>query len=286
MLVHTHGYRPDVLDAWIARGMDIPTVTTEHGASKMGGRTRFYEWLQTRSFRKFDAVVAVSRAIALELPRHGVDPDRIHMIQNAWTETVSLLERADARSFLGLSEDDFVIGWVGRLIPAKGCDIFLRSIAEITDFPLRCVIIGDGPERRPMELLAKGSGIEDRVNFLGKVDEAGSLFRAFDLFVLSSRTEGTPIVLFEAGSAGVPVVATRVGGVPDTFTDNEASLVASEDAFSLARAIRNAYYDREAARQRAKNAKIRMVEHFKYDKWLGRYEEVYRHVLDLRSKDF
>jgi glycosyltransferase involved in cell wall biosynthesis len=284
-LVHTHGYRPDVLDAAVARGMGVPTVTTEHGASKMGGRTRVYEWLQNRSFRKFDAVVAVSRAIALELPQQGVNPDRIHLIQNAWTDTAPQLERAEARSFLGLPVDGFVVGWVGRLIPAKGCDVFLRSIAEIQEFPLQCSVIGDGPERRSLELLAKELGLDDRVSFLGQVEEAGSLFRAFDLFVLSSRTEGTPIVLFEAGSAGVPVVATRVGGVPDTFTDKEACLVASEDASSIACAIRRAYYDREAAQQRAENAKIRMAEHFEYDKWLARYEEVYRHVLELRNKD-
>jgi len=279
-VVHTHGYRPDVLDASVARSLGIPTVTTEHGASKMGGKTRIYEWLQLKSFRKFDAVIAVSYAIAQTLPHSGVEPDRIHVIQNAWMGTDAPLERDASRRLLGLPVNKFIIGWVGRLIPAKGCDVFLRAIAQIEDIPLQCIIIGDGPERKSLESLSNILRLGDRVSFRGQVEEAGSLFSAFDLFVLSSHTEGTPIVLFESGAAGVPVIATRVGGVLDMLTDQNAYLVPSGDASSIAGAIQNAYSDMETARQRADNAKRHLSERFSFDAWLERYEEIYRLVLN------
>src|SRR5437879_13039717 len=91
--------------------------------------------------------------------------------------------------------------------------------------PWSAAVVGDGVERCRLERLAATLGLGSRVAFHGKVDDAARLFPAFDMFVLSSRTEGTPIVLFEAMAAGVPVVANAVGGVPDVESRHEALLV-------------------------------------------------------------
>src|SRR5207245_7018221 len=102
--------------------------------------------------------------------------------------------------------------------------------------------IGEGPGRRQLKARARRlyPDGEGRVRWHGAVRDAGKLFTAFDLFVLSSRTEGSPIVLFEAMAAGVPVIATTVGGVPDTVSTEEAVLVPPEHAPALAAAIRAA----------------------------------------------
>jgi glycosyltransferase involved in cell wall biosynthesis len=99
--------------------------------------------------------------------------------------------------------------------------------------------------------------------------------RAFDVFVLSSRTEGTPIALFEAIAAEVPVVATVVGGVPAVVTSREALLVPPESPEALAAALRDVYEDTAGARSRARGAAARVAEHFGLDPWLDAYERIY-----------
>ncbi|HYT05036.1 MAG TPA: glycosyltransferase [Gemmatimonadales bacterium] len=278
-VVHTHGYRPDVLDAGIARSMGVPTVTTVHGSSRTRGRVRLYELVQFVMFRKFDAVVAVSRPLVRSLTRFGVPRHRIHVVPNAWDGRAPGWDRHAARDALGAPPDRFLIGWVGRLIPVKAADVFLRALAALRDVPWFAAVVGDGTERCCLERLAAGLGLSGRVAFHGNVDDAARLFPAFDVFVLSSRTEGTPIVLFEAMAAGVPVVATAVGGVPDVVSGTEALLVPAEDPGELAQAIRTALLDPGAARARVTAARARLTRDFTVDRWVARYDAVYQRVV-------
>jgi len=282
-LVHTHGYRADVLDAAVARRLEIPVVTTVHGFTGGDWKNRCYQWLQQRSFRRFDAVVAVSRPLADELARGGVPGERIRVIQNAWRRAAPLLDREAARRALGEPGDGPLIGWVGRVSAEKGADVFVESLARLRDRPWTACILGDGSTRRRLERRAAALGIGGPVHWHGPVAQAGSLFRAFDLFVLSSRTEGTPMVLFEAMASEVPIVATAVGGVPDVVSPAEARLVAPEDPNALAAAIAEALDNRVAACARARAATARLQRDFGVDAWLRRYEALYRSVHDTRS---
>lgn len=117
------------------------------------------------------------------------------------------------------------------------------------------------------------------VRFYDDLTEAGPLFGAFDVYVLSSRSEGLPVVLLEAMAAGTPIVATTVGGVSDTLGEREGYLVPAEDAEALARAISLALSDPADALQRADSARKRLARDFALDHWLDRYEAVYRHAL-------
>ncbi len=174
--------------------------------------------------------------------------------------------------------DRFLIGWVGRLIPVKAADVFLRALAELRDMSWSAAVVGDGVERCRLERLAATLGLGSRVAFHGKVDDAARLFPAFDLFVLSSRTEGTPIVLFEAMAAGVPVVATAVGGVPDVVSSTEALLVPPQDPVALAQAIRTALLDPGATHARVTAARARLTREFTLARWVARYDAVYQQV--------
>lgn len=283
-VVHTHGYRPDLLDAGVARALGIPVVTTVHGSSKMGGVTRLYEWMQWRAFRRFDRVVAVSRPLGASLEAAGVPARRISVIPNALAGGGERPGRAAARAALGVEDGGApLIGFVGRLIPAKGADLFLEALAAVRDLPWRASVIGDGGDRPMLEALAARLGIADRVRFHGAVDGAGALFAAFDLFVLSSRTEGTPMVLLEAMDARVPVVATRVGGVPDVVGPREALLVPALDVPALSAAVRGALGDGGAARARAEEAARRVAGEFGAERWLARHEDVYRGIQRTES---
>ncbi len=275
-VVHTHGYRPDVIDAGVARKLAIPTVTTVHGFTGGGWKNRLYELLQLHAFQSFGAIVSVSRPLADKLEQRGVPRDKVHIVQNAYDGSVARLPRDEARRLMQVTGNRFHIGWVGRLSEEKGADILLRAVASLTDLPVHLSIVGDGGERDALQRHAAALCIGDRISWRGTVPDAARLYPAFDLFVLSSRTEGTPIVLFEAMAASVPIVATRVGGVPDVVSDAEAMLVPPNDPDSLAGAIRAAHEQSGAAALLAARARHRLLEHFSVTPWLGRYESIYR----------
>ncbi len=277
-IVHTHGSRSDVVDASVARSLGLATVTTVHGSSRLGGITRLHELLEFALFRRFDAVVPVSRPLVRSLRRFGVANDRIHVIPNGWNGRRPEHDRHAARQALDLPRDQFVIGWVGRLIPVKGADVFLAALAKLPDGPWTASILGDGSpaERGRLERMSAALGLERRVRFHGQIDDASGLFPAFDAFVLSSRSEGTPMALLEAIAAGVPVVATAVGGVPDVIGPAEALLVPPEEPTALAQALGAIQDDPEGAAQRATAARARLDREFGLERWLARYEEVYR----------
>jgi glycosyltransferase involved in cell wall biosynthesis len=277
-VVHTHGYRCDVVDGGSARAQGIPTVTTVHGFTGGGPKNRFYEWLQRRAFRRFDAVVAVSRKQVDQLKEAGVEPERIHVLPNAWQSRNSIFDRAEARRRLGVSNGTFSIGWVGRLSQEKGLDVLIDSLGCLGDMPVEIAVVGDGRERGEWEERAAAAGLNSRLKWLGAVRDADRLFRAFDVFVLSSRTEGVPMVLFEAMAAGTPIVATAVGGVPDVVSCREALLVPPENAASLAGAIRAVRDDPDATTARVEAARRRLAGDFAVEPWLTQYEELYLKV--------
>jgi glycosyltransferase involved in cell wall biosynthesis len=277
-IAHTHGYRSDVIGGFVSRRLRIPTVSTVHGFTGGDWKNRMYEQLQLRALRRFDAVVAVSRPMAERLERGGVKARQLRILPNAFAPDTTALSRNDARRMLGLPEDAFIVGWVGRMSAEKGGDVMLESLALLRDLPIRVSMVGDGPERGKLENLATALQVEGQITWHGVVPGAGRLVGAFDLFVLSSRTEGTPIALLEAISVGTPVVTTAVGGVPDVVTSEQAILVPPESPAKLAEAIRQSWALPAAAAQRARLASQRLVVAFSVDPWLARYEEIYRAV--------
>ncbi len=280
-VVHTHGFRADVQAGRVAGRLGVPRVSTVHGFTGGGARVRLYEWLQVRALRRFEAVVAVSQPLVAQLERRGVPREQLHLLRNACCGDGRSLERAEARANLDLPGDAFVLGWVGRLSAEKGGDILIEALARLGCPPgppfLACVI-GDGPDRPMLERRAVELGLADRVRWCGTRTDARRLFRAFDVFVLSSRTEGTPIVLLEAMQAGVPIVATSVGGIPDIVGPEEAWLVASEDPDALAAAVRALHSDPAGARRRVDASRRRLDADFAPGPWLDAHERVYRAV--------
>jgi glycosyltransferase involved in cell wall biosynthesis len=250
-------------------------VATAHGFTGGGLKNRLLERLDRWILGRFDAVIAVSRTLADQLIAAGVPRGSMHVVPNAWCPP-TLLDRATARRELGLDERAFQVGWVGRVSAEKGLDLFLDALTRVTVLPLSAAIIGDGPERKRLMRRAEAAGLGPRLRWLGTVSEAGRLFRAFDAFVLSSRTEGTPVVLFEAMAAGVPIVATAVGGVPDVLSDREALLVAPENPAALAAALENLVKDPDSARVRAEAARSRLTQDFAAEPWAERHIAIYQ----------
>jgi glycosyltransferase involved in cell wall biosynthesis len=277
-MVHTHGYRPDLVDAGVAARKGVPIVTTIHGFTGGGFRNRLYETLQRRRIRRFDAVIAVSSPMEALLRRGGVPPERLHLIPNAWSGELPL-PCAEARHALGLPQGETVLGWVGRLSREKGLDVLIEALPGIPA-PVQLSVIGAGPERSRLQELAARLGVTERIRWHGLVGDAGRLIGGFDLLVLSSRSEGTPIVIFEARAAGVPVVATAVGGVPDALAGYDAVLVPAESPVALSGAIRT----RLADGRRLQTSPRHWLEAARGE-WIDRHETLYRSLVTVLLRE-
>lgn len=278
-VLHTHGYRPDVVAASLPVGDHPALVSTVHGFTRGDWKNRLYELLQRLAYRRFDAVVAVSRSVARFLADRGVTRERLHVVPNGWRQGEKPLSRAEARARLGVGDEEFLVGWVGRLSREKGPDVLIDALCVPGLKALSVSMIGGGGERRRLEARAEAVPARHTVRWHGRIPKASRLYPAFDVFVLSSRSEGTPIVAFEAMAAGVPVVATRVGGVGDILSSREAWLVPPESPDSLARAIRRVREQPQLARERAAAAREVLNEEFGVKAWVSRYDRVYRQAM-------
>jgi glycosyltransferase involved in cell wall biosynthesis len=151
----------------------------------------------------------------------------------------------------------------------------IDALALMGDRRITLSLLGDGGARGGVQARAAALGIEGRITWHGTVPEAARMFRAFDAFVMSSRTEGTPIALLEAMAAGVPVVATAVGGIPDVVSQAEATLVPSENPAALAAAVTEILRNPAGALERTRAAQRRLEREFALQPWLARYEALY-----------
>jgi glycosyltransferase involved in cell wall biosynthesis len=281
-VIHTHGYRADLVGGLAARRSGVPWLSTVHGFIGGDRKNRIYEWLQVRSYRRAQAIVAVSGPIQSRLVKDGVPAAHVRLLPNAWAPR-PILARDEARHRLGITGRDPVIGWVGRLSREKGADVLLEALAQLPHRRWSASIIGEGRERPALEAQARRLGIANLVQWHGLIPDAAEVYSAFDTWVLSSRTEGMPIALFEALAAGVPAVVTRVGGVPDVVSTNEALLVPSDDARALAAAIDEQLSDAIGGQQRAGQARRRLATVFAPGPWIDAHESLYRTLVLDRS---
>ena len=275
-VLHTHGYRADVLHASVARSLGIALVSTAHGFASLDTRGRFYEWLQRRVWRGFDAVVAVSQPLLDTLARAGVGNDRLmHIRTGLSSASPTPLPRAEARRRLNLPADRQVLGWVGRMSDEKSPSLAIEALARTpADGPVLCMV-GGGPQLQPCRRLATELGVGDRVVFAGPVPDAAPLLGAFDGLVLSSKTEGTPMVVLEASAASIPVIATAVGGVPELLRDDGGWLVPPGDATALAAAIMDALVRPLEAERRAQRLRRNLAGNEGGPDWIDQYLALY-----------
>lgn len=247
-------FRPDVVftpwaypDGWAAchlgRRLQLPVVV-----KVIGSDVRLMENYPTRqrrtveALRAADAVVAVSRELADRVLHMDVPENRVRVIYDGIDPTRFFPgPRADARLRLGLDLEPRLLLFVGNLIPLKGVSVLLRACARMarTGRRFACRVIGQGPHRPDLEAEAATLGLTDRVWFHGPLahHELPDWFRAADVFVLPSYSEGVPSVLLESAGCALPFVASRVGGIPEIARPGIDRLVDAGDPEALAQAI-------------------------------------------------
>ncbi len=172
-----------------------------------------------------------------------------------------------------------VIGSVGRLDAMKGHDVLIRAIAQLEG--VQVVILGEGGERTALEKLAFELGVSDRVSLLGWIDNPRTYLEEFDIFAMPSRSEGFPLAVVEAMLAGLPVVATRVGSIPEAVRDGETGLlIDKDDVDGLMSALRQLRDDAELRVCLGEQGREIALRNFTVDVMVKRYESLWRELVD------
>jgi glycosyltransferase involved in cell wall biosynthesis len=279
-VLHFHTSRAHAMSLWLGRHSRRRAVVTRRMdyPLRRGLRT---ELLYNRAVA---AVVAISEDVRRRLLAAGVRPERISLIHSAVEpspEPPGPAARSGARARLGLS-DEATIGIVAALERRKGHDVLLRALARLREAVPRacCLVCGDGSERASLERLADELGVRGLVRFLGEQRQIADVLAALDVFVQPSRYEGLGVAVLEAMAAGLPVVASRVGGIPEAVQEGKTGLlVAKEEPEALAAAIAELLQDPARAARMGAEGRRRVLAEFSMEAMADRYERLYQDLI-------
>ena len=281
-LIHVNSYVPGNYARLAAALMQVPIIIDHwHGFTRFNGKRRLICRLLGRVT---DLSLAVSQGVKDFLIQEiGLDPAKIRVVPNG--VDLAAIEAARpgpaVRRELGLPEDVPLIGLVGRLDHwGKGHQELFTAMAHLQErYPVHALLVGGGRRIDEVRQLAESLGLAPKVHFLGPRRDVPDLLHAMDMFVLPSYSEGMSLALLEAMAAGLPVVASAVGGTPEVVTDGVTGLlIPPRDAEALARALASLLADRAWAKQLGENARRHVEANFSLDR-LGRevnaiYEEL------------
>jgi len=279
-IVHTHGSKPGILGRWAAHRLNVPLIIhTYHGHVFHGYFSRFISrfivYLERFMAGKTDMIVAINKQIEHDLvSRYQIaSKEKIKLIPLGLdlrlyqTEAISS-SRSEIRKELGLSENDFVIAAIGRLVPVKQHSLFIQIAIQLLrdcpEIPFKFLIVGDGSERDHLIEQIKAAGFTCNVGHIQKADapftlllwrkDIPEILSAVDILLHTSVNEGTPVSILEAMAMGKPVVAIPVGGIPELFQSAGAGFV-SFDKTMLIRNVFTLYKDQHLRNESGEKGK-------------------------------
>jgi len=292
-IVHCHSSKAGVLGRLAARLAAVPKIFfTVHGwgINKYQSQPArfFYTWAERLAGAVSTRVICVSESDLLKGRNlRLVAHDKLYVIYNGVTD--SQKKGGALRGELNIKKEDIIIGTVARLAQQKD-PLFLLELAEwmikhpkndLSEVRIYFVFIGDGPLKAECEKFVIRKGLDERVFLLGAREDAVELVRDFDVFALFSRWEGLPLTIIEAMLAGVPVVATDVGGVDELVVDGETGfLIRGLDPEAAERALLKLLADGELRRRLGEAGRKRAREKFSLEEMVRRYRELYLEGLE------
>jgi L-malate glycosyltransferase len=272
-------FRPFVVSVW---GADI---VGETGLAADDWRFKF---LKKIVLRNADAVIALSRFLAVSTCEYGeLPPERV--LTHYWGVDLEQFKRKEP-SDGSTKNDTIVLGFVKHLLPKYGPEYFIRAVAKVRSqyAYIKAVMIGDGPLRAELESLAMALGIQDIITFIGSVphDAVPSYMSQFDIFIMPSvyESETFGVAAAEAQAMGIPVVATRVGGIPEAVADGLTGLlVPPRDEGAIADAVIRLIEDRQLRESMSKAGPLFVAQHFDWEKNVGAVEQLYYSLLSKQN---
>jgi glycosyltransferase involved in cell wall biosynthesis len=290
-IVHTHEAKAGALGRIAALVTGVPVlVHTYHGHVFHG----YFSPLRTRAFlaierwlaRRTTRLIAVSESVKADLLRFGIGaPDQLIVVPLGLPLdrfVGSAARKGEFRVELGLEPDTPLVGIVARLAPIKAHNLFLEAASMVAQARPRSrfVVVGDGECRSVLEIVARRLGLAEGVQFLGWRRDLERIYADLDLVVLSSRNEGSPVSVIEAMAAARPVVATRVGGVPDLVENGVSGLLVEPgDAAGLAQAMLTVLADPDQAHRMGRAGQKRVYPAFSAARLVGDLDGLYGRLL-------
>jgi glycosyltransferase involved in cell wall biosynthesis len=285
-VVHTHQVGALIYAGPAARRARVPVVVhTEHGKNYGARwRTRLLGRLAGRYAQRF---FCVSQDIASEVAERRIVPaSKVRVAHNGIDTARSCvaIDGAAVRAQLGIPASAPVVGMVGRLTEIKRPDLLLRAFAGVSRIlpDAYLLIVGDGPLMGELVALAEALDVAPRVRFAGYQPRPQDFFRIMDVFALTSRSEGMPLVILEAWAAGLPVVGSAVGGIPELLGSGCGRLFEPGSVAELQRALEELLVDRDAARRIGESGRKRVLAAFDVRHMAERYQANYLELLSHR----
>ncbi|MBY0527654.1 MAG: glycosyltransferase [Gemmataceae bacterium] len=281
-VVHTHQIGVLLYAGPAARLAGVPAVVhTEHGKHYARRRTR---WLGRLAALTADRFFCVSSDIAAEVAARCVVPKRKLCVVANGIDTwrfASSSDRAALRQSWNIPASALVIGTVGRLAEVKRQDVLLAAFARVRKQrpDAHLLLVGDGPLRDLLRQLAERLDVARFVHFAGYQPHPEQFLQGMDVFALTSRSEGMPLAVLEAWAAGVPVVASRVGGLPEMVNDQIGVLFPPGDEAALARALESLLTNPVRARHLAEAAQAHVRAEYDVGGMVETYQRHYRELL-------
>ena len=299
-LVHAHGYKAALVALPAARLFGCPVLVTVHNSLLYPDKSILPESYFSRFLKRMDFLVAryiaVSEALRQELADRGINPEKIVTIYNGIDTRKFAVnmpgEKARCRKGEGmpslLNFSGLKVGTAGRLVFHKGFDLFIRAAARVAQhYPdVRFFIAGEGPERAKLESLCEILNMRSKLFFLGHVSRMPVYLSSLDLYVQPSRSEGLSLSLLEAGAAGLPLIASAVGGIPEIIQHGKTGiLVPAEDVVALEKAISWLISQPESREKLGLGAAVDVKSRFAEEKMLKETEKVYEEIVDGYAKN-
>jgi glycosyltransferase involved in cell wall biosynthesis len=299
-ILHTHTAKAGTVGriAALLSGRSRPPIVvhTFHGHVLHGYfgplRSRFFRLLERWLARSTTTLIAVSPQVRDDLVSLGVAPAEKFVVVRLGIELDARVSadgdgREEMRRYLGIPPDRFAVGWVGRMTAVKRTDDVLDGFKRLQERGIGATLclVGDGPDRPALERRAHELGIMRDTLFLGYQEEVAPLYAAFDALVLPSGNEGTPVSVIEALAAGTPVVATRVGGVPDVVRDGEDGFLVEPGASDeLADRLADLARDPELRKRFGAAGRSRVLPRYAVDRLVDDVDRLYRSLLAEKAK--
>ena len=277
-LLHNNSGAPNQWMSLVARSRGLPSLVHLHARYPLRDRI-------TLGLHQTPMCVGVSQPVIETLLEDGIPRQHTRVIANGIdTQRLDRQPDINLRRQLNLNSDDFLIATTGSLIRRKGIDLIIDALSRLLaqGLPAHLAVIGEGPEREPLQQQIRQLGIGSHVHLLGEQTSIAGLLRgSADLFVSGAREEVFGLVLAEAGLAGLPVIAPAVGGIPDVVADGQTGLlVPPEDAKALAGAIRKLYHAPRLRTRMGLAGRRRVNRHFTIERNVDRFERLYHRMLN------
>jgi glycosyltransferase involved in cell wall biosynthesis len=276
-LLVTHGYKSNIIGYLSSKALGVSQVAYSHGWTGECAKVRFYEFVDMQVMKLIHNVVAVSEGHKRQIVAIGVPSGRVTVVHNAVFVPEQLQRKKIIESF-SLPRDAVVIVSAGRLSPEKNFAGLIEAAIPIIRQRnnIYFIVLGEGVLRQELEQQIVGNGLQNRFLLPGFCDDVQSLLTDANIFVSSSHTEGLPVAVLEGAGAGLPVVATAVGGTPEVVRDGyNGLLVPAGDVGALRRAIEHLLDNPDEARNMGRLGASLVGEEFNFETQSRKLEALY-----------